>query len=50
MNLLLAVVGSLGVLLIWTGLTHPFIAHISGSRRRLQLRADQGDKLQLSPF
>ena len=50
MNLLLAVVGSLGVLLIWTGLTHPFIAHISGSRRRVQLRADQGDKLQLSPF
>ena len=31
MNWMLALVGALGVLLIWTGLTHPFVARLGGA-------------------
>lgn len=50
MNLLLALLGGLGVLLVWTGLTHPFVAHIAGARRRVQLRANESERVQLSPL
>ena len=50
MNLLLALVGGLGVLLIWTGLTHPFVTRIGNSRKRVQLRAEEGERIQLSPL
>ena len=50
MNLLLAVLGGVGVLLIWTGLTHPFVARVGNSRERLHLRRNEDARVQLSPF
>ena len=50
MNLLLAILGSVGVLLIWMGVTHPFAVHVANSRRRVQLRPEEEEHVQLSPF
>jgi tight adherence protein C len=50
MNLALALVGALGVLLIWTSVTHPFAVHVANARQRVQLRADESDKVQLTPL
>jgi tight adherence protein C len=50
MNLLLALLGGLGVLLIWTGVTHPFVAHIGGLRRRVQLKPNESEHVELSPL
>ncbi len=50
MTLLLAILGGLGVLLIWTGVTHPFIAQVQGSRRRVELRPEENERVQLSPL
>lgn len=49
MTLLLAILGGLGVLLIWTGVTYPFVAQVQGSRRRVQLRPEENERMQLSP-
>ena len=50
MNLMLAILGALGVLLIWTGLTHPFAVRVANSRQRVQLRAGADEHVQLSPL
>ncbi len=50
MNFLLALMGGLGVLLIWTGVTHPFVANIGGSRRRVQLNTEESEKIELPPL
>ena len=50
MNLILAVLGALGVLLLWTGLTHPFAERVANSRQRVQLRAGADEHVQLSPL
>ncbi len=50
MTLLLAILGGLGVLLIWTGVTYPFVAQVQGSRRRVQLRPEENERMQLSPL
>lgn len=50
MNLLFALIGGIGVLLVWTGLTHPFAARISNSRQRVQLRPDRDERVQLTPL
>ena len=50
MNFLLAILGSVGVLLIWTGVTHPFAVHVANSRRRVQMRPEEEEHVQLSPF
>ena len=50
MNILLALLGGVGVLLIWTGVTHPFVARVAGSRQRVQLHAEEEEKIQLSPL
>jgi len=50
MTILLALIGGLGVFLIWTGVTHPFVARIGNSRNRVQLRAEEGERIQLSPL
>lgn len=56
MNLLLALLAGIGVLLIWTGLTHPFTARIKGARRsvllsgRRKTRDGETERVQLSPW
>ena len=50
MNLLLALLGGIGVLLVWTGVTHPFIARVGPSRPRLQVHQDEDERVQLSPL
>ncbi len=50
MTLLLALLGALGVFLIWTGVTHPFVARIGGSRQRPQLSSVESERVELSPL
>ncbi len=50
MNLLIAILGSLGVLLMWIGLTHPFVARIAGTRQRVHLRPEENESIQLTPL
>jgi Flp pilus assembly protein TadB len=38
------------VLLIWIGLTHPFVSRIAGARQRVQLRPEDNESIQLSPL
>ncbi len=50
MNILIAILGSLGVLLMWIGLTHPFVTRIAGTRQRVQLRSEESESVNLSPL
>jgi len=50
MTLVLALMGGLGVLLIWTGVTHPFVTRIGNARQRVELRSEEGERVQLSPL
>ena len=50
MNFLLAILGALGVLLVWTGLTHPFAVRIHHARQTVHLRAGAEAPLQVSPL
>ena len=50
MNLLLALLGGIGVLLVWTGVTHPFVARVGHARPRLQLHQNEDERIQLSPL
>ncbi len=50
MNILIAILGSLGVLLMWIGLTHPFVTRMAGTRQRVQLRSEESESVNLSPL
>ena len=50
MTILLSLLGGIGIFLIWTGLTHPFVARIGSERARVHLRAEEREKVQLSPL
>ncbi len=50
MNLVLALVGALGVLLLWTGVTHPFAVRVAQSAQRVRLRDGAAEHLQLAPL
>ncbi len=50
MNLFLALLGGIGVLLIWTSVTHPFAARVAGAGQRARLRQDVDEPVHLSPL
>ncbi len=50
MNLVLALLGALGVLLVWMGVTHPFAVRVANSRQRVQLRNGEEEHVQISPL
>ena len=49
-NFALALVGGLGVLFIWSGLTHAFATKIGGAQKRVRLTNAEDEQIRLSPL